>query len=65
MPALGSLPLAAGSLHFIRWFHHFRWIIVHRYGVVHSVSDPEMLADVLTKCVNPAKFHLFAGLRGS
>lgn len=51
--------------HFLRWFHHFRWIILHRYGVVHSVSDPEMLADILTKCVNPAKFHLCAkGLRG-
>ena len=52
--------------HFLRWFHHFRWIVLHRYGVVHSVSDPEMLADILTKCVNPAKFHLCAkGLRGS
>jgi len=52
--------------HFLRWFHHFRWIILHRYGVVHSVSDPEMLADILTKCVNPAKFHLCAkGLRGA
>ena len=51
--------------HFLRWFHHFRWIILHRYGVVHSVTDPEMLADILTKCVNPAKFHLCAkGLRG-
>jgi hypothetical protein len=28
--------------------------------VVHSVSDPEMLADILTKCVNPAKFQLCA-----
>ena len=52
--------------HFLRWFHHFRWIILHRYGVVHSITDPEMLADILTKCVNPAKFHLCAkGLRGS
>jgi hypothetical protein len=52
--------------HFLRWFHHFRWIVLHRYGVVHSVSDPEMLADILTKCVNPAKFQLCAkGLRGS
>ena len=52
--------------HFLRWFHHFRWIVLHRYGVVHSVSDPEMLADILTKCVNPAKFQLCAkGLRAS
>ena len=52
--------------HFLRWFHHFRWIVLHRYGVVHSISDPEMLADILTKCVGPAKFHLCAkGLRGA
>ena len=52
--------------HFLRWFHHFRWIVLNRYGVVHSISDPEMLADILTKCVNPAKFLLCAkGLRGS
>ena len=24
--------------HFLRWFHHFRWIVLHRYGVVHSVT---------------------------
>ena len=52
--------------HFLRWFHHFRWIVLQRYGVVHSISDPEMLSDILTKCVNAAKFHLCAkGLRGA
>lgn len=51
--------------HFLRWFHHFRWIVLQRYGVVHSISDPEMLADILTKGVNSAKYHLCAkGLRG-
>jgi hypothetical protein len=34
--------------HFLRWFHHFRWIVLQRYGVVHSISDPEMLSDILT-----------------
>ena len=52
--------------HFLRWLHHFRWIVLHRYGVVHSISDPEMLADILTKCVGSVKFHLCAkGLRGA
>lgn len=52
--------------HFLRWFHHFRWFVLQRYGVVHSISDPEMLADILTKGVNAAKYHLCAkGLRGS
>ena len=35
---------------------HFRWVILQRYGNVHSISDPEMLADILTKCVSSAKF---------
>jgi hypothetical protein len=41
--------------HFFRWFHHFRWIVLQRYGVVHSISDPEMLiSDILTKCFTSA-----------
>ena len=39
---------------------HFRWVVLQRYGIVHSISDPEMLADILTKCVSSAKFHLCA-----
>jgi len=42
--------------HFLRWFHHFRWLVLHRYAQVHSISDNDQMLDICTKAVNPAKW---------
>ena len=42
--------------HFLRWFHHFRWMVLHNYAFVHSISDAEQSLDICTKAVNSCKW---------